>query len=247
MPATSSRNAESDNEEAVGPVTAATDRLVATAATFDSAALTAPSLCPGWTRAHVLAHLARNADALTNLLSWARTGVETLAYPSREARQEDIDAGATRSADELVTDIKEASARLSSAVADLPADAWQHEVRLGPGGAGKAIPARRVLWARLQEVEVHHVDLDMDYMPHDWPEIFVRRALAETVRGFAQRDDVPEFTLVIDGAAARVGSGGQVTVAGSARPVLAWLLGRSSGSSLQTKPAGSLPRLPAWL
>src|SRR3954447_4566989 len=36
-----------------------------------------PSRLPGWTRAHVVAHLARNADALINLCTWARTGVET--------------------------------------------------------------------------------------------------------------------------------------------------------------------------
>jgi len=33
-----------------------------------------PSLLPGWTRAHVLAHLARNADAMRNMLAGARSG-----------------------------------------------------------------------------------------------------------------------------------------------------------------------------
>ena len=46
-------------------------------------AFAAPSLLPGWTRAHVLSHVARNADAMINLLRWAKTGVETPAYPSR--------------------------------------------------------------------------------------------------------------------------------------------------------------------
>ena len=36
-------------------------------------AFRAPSALPGWTRAHVLTHLARNADAMVNLLTWART------------------------------------------------------------------------------------------------------------------------------------------------------------------------------
>jgi maleylpyruvate isomerase len=30
-----------------------------------------PSLLPGWPRRTVIAHLARNADALVNLLTWA--------------------------------------------------------------------------------------------------------------------------------------------------------------------------------
>lgn len=244
MPATPSRNAETDNAESTGPVTAATDRLITTASTFDAEALAAPSLCPGWTRAHVLGHLARNADALTNLLTWARTGNETPMYASREAREADIRATAKKPADELMEDLKTASDRFASAVTELPAEHWQREVRTSKG---RIIPARRTLWMRLLELEVHHVDLAAGYTEQDWPDMFVKRALAELVRTFGQRDDVPPFTIVIDGAAARIGSDGGVTVTGGARPVLAWLTGRSSGADLKTTPADSLPHLPAWL
>ena len=54
----------------------ATSRLLATAGSLD-ADPSAPSLLPGWTRGHVLTHVARNADSLVNLLTWARTGVVT--------------------------------------------------------------------------------------------------------------------------------------------------------------------------
>ncbi|WP_129663107.1 maleylpyruvate isomerase family mycothiol-dependent enzyme [Phytoactinopolyspora endophytica] len=236
-----------DSDESAGPVTAATDRLIATASALDAETLTGPSLCPGWTRAHVLTHVARSADALTNLLVWARTGVETPAYTSREARQADIEAGAGRSLDDLIDDLQIASDTFATAVTELPADAWRHEVRIGAGNAGKNIPARRTLWLRLQEVEVHHVDLDAGYGWVDWPELFVKRALPETVRNLGQREDAPEFTLMIDGAAARIGTGNGATVSGSARPILAWLLGRSSGTDLETSANGSLPSLPALL
>ncbi|WP_216853412.1 maleylpyruvate isomerase family mycothiol-dependent enzyme [Phytoactinopolyspora halotolerans] len=236
----------SDSDESAGPITAATDRLIITAGTLNAETLTGPSLCPGWSRAHVLTHVARSADALTNLLTWARTGKETPAYPSREARQADIEAGADRSLDDLIEDVKIASDRFASAVTELPADAWQHEVRIGTGTGGKTIPARRTLWLRLQELEVHHVDLDAGYTWNDWPEMFVKRALAEAVRNLGQRDDAPQLTLVIDGGAARIGPSGGTTVSGSARPMLAWLLGRSSGQELTT-PDGPLPALPALL
>src|SRR4029453_13661966 len=59
-------------------------RLLAPAAALDDAALSGRSLLPGWTRGHVLTHLARNADGAVNLLTWARTGVETPHYASRE-------------------------------------------------------------------------------------------------------------------------------------------------------------------
>ncbi len=41
---------------------------------------------PGWTRAYVLAHLARGADAMRNLLVGARSGEDRAAYASAEAR-----------------------------------------------------------------------------------------------------------------------------------------------------------------
>ena len=64
----------------------ATEALLRTADGLDDRAVAGPSLLPGWTRGHVLTHVARNADAMTNLLTWARTGVETPAYASPEAR-----------------------------------------------------------------------------------------------------------------------------------------------------------------
>src|SRR5512145_2600597 len=91
-----------ESSEAVGPVTAATQRLVRTAEQLDDDTVRLPSLCPGWTRAHVLTHVARNADALTNLLTWASTGVETPMYESAEARAADIEAGSPRALEELV-------------------------------------------------------------------------------------------------------------------------------------------------
>src|SRR5256885_1453499 len=47
----------------LGEVDRATSRLLATAAAPDGDP-TAPSLLPGWSRGHVLSHVARNADGL---------------------------------------------------------------------------------------------------------------------------------------------------------------------------------------
>ena len=70
----------------------ASQRLLGTARIIEDGDLRAESLLPGWTRAHVLAHLANNADALVNLLTWARTGVETPMYASPEAREAGIES-----------------------------------------------------------------------------------------------------------------------------------------------------------
>ena len=91
-----------------------------------------PSLLPGWTRGHVLTHLARNADAMVNLLTWARTGDETPMYPSREQRNADIEAGSGRTASDLVADVHATHERML-------ADHRRH----ARGGVGQPGPARR--------------------------------------------------------------------------------------------------------
>src|SRR5919106_3424262 len=83
-------------------------------------AFAAPSALPGWSRAHVLTHVARNADALINLLTWARTGVRTPAYASREQRDADIEAGARRTPAEIRADVVESSDRLGRGVREMP-------------------------------------------------------------------------------------------------------------------------------
>jgi len=75
-----------------------TGRLLATAAELTDDQAREPSLLPGWSRGHVLTHLARNADGLRNLLIWARTGVVTPQYPSGQARDAAIEPGAGRPA-----------------------------------------------------------------------------------------------------------------------------------------------------
>ena len=250
MPSVNAETTPPDSEDGrvAGPVTAATDRLKATAASFDDSAIGEPSLCPGWTRAHVLAHVARNADALTNLLTWARTGHENPMYPSAEARVAGIEAGARASAAELVQDVHDSAERFTKAIMDMPDHGWEHVVRPGVAAQGDPVPSRRVLWLRLRELEIHHADLRAGYGPADWPDAFVRRALDETVRTFSRRDDVPSFALSVDGKPAEpLAQDAHVTVAGSASSLLAWLCGRNSGADLTVEPTGQLPILPAWL
>lgn len=239
---------DSEDGRAAGPVTAATDRLKATAASLDDSALGEPSLCPGWTRAHLLAHVARNADAFTNLLTWARTGHENPMYPSAQARAAGIEAGARASAADLVQDLHDSAERFTKAIMDMPDHGWEYVVRPGVAAQGEPVPSRRVLWRRLRELEIHHADLRAGYGPSDWPDAFVRRALDETIRAFSRRDDVPAFALAVDGRPAEpLAQDAHVTVAGSASSVLAWLCGRSSGTDLSVEPSGRLPILPAWL
>jgi maleylpyruvate isomerase len=223
----------------------AMDRLLATARTLDGVGLAARSLCPGWTRGHVLAHVARNADGYVNLLTSARTGVETPQYASAAAREADIEAGASRRIDEHLADLRESAARFADAVAAMPAEAWLAPVRFASGSTG---PAARVVWARLREVEVHHVDLDAGYGPGDWPQAFTLHLLHEVATDLA---DAPEFGVSVrtpDGHTVHIGRkrSDAPAVSGPEAVLAAWLIGRGDGTGLTVSPEGPLPSVPTW-
>lgn len=225
----------------------ATARLVATVERLDDEAVRRPSPLPGWTRGHVLTHIARNADGCTNLLTWARTGVETPQYESMARREADIAAGADRPAAEQLVDIRTAAEQFAAAVAAMPPDRWAEVVRWANGGTG---PAATVVWARLREVEVHHVDLAAGYRPADWPAAFVHRLLHELARGLETNPAAPALVVhatdlgheLTVGPAATARS----TVRGPGHAVAAWLAGRSTGAGLTVTPDGPLPPVPTW-
>jgi maleylpyruvate isomerase len=217
----------------------ATHRVIATAGDLDDPA--APSLLPGWSRGHVLTHIARNADSMVNLITWARTGVVTPQYPSPAVRDRDIEAGAGRPLAELITDVRDSAARFADAAAEVPAEAWSVELALPTGPA----PAALVPWRRLREVEVHHVDLGAGYGPADWPESFPYRLLREIAGSLADLSLTLRPTS--PGAPAAVRTGDGVTINGPAHALAAWLAGRSAGDGLTVDPAGPLPTVPDWI
>jgi len=228
-------------------VDVASARVLATAAGISDQQAHEPSALPGWSRGHVLTHLARNADGLRNLLIWARTGVVTPQYPSFQVRNEEIEAGAGRQARELVVDFADSATAFGDEAAQLRDAEWAAEVQ---GIRGAAHPAWHTLWRRLSELEIHHVDLDAGYRPVDWPAEFARECLQLAAGNFAGPDS-PAALLrpTDDGSEYRIGPPEQdpaITIAGPSYALLAWLLGRSDGSRLSATPAGPLPPVPPW-
>lgn len=219
----------------------ATEKLLRTAQDLDPASIGSASLLPGWTVGHVLTHIARNADAQTNLLTWARTGVETPMYPSPEARTAGIEAGAGRPLREQVEDIKQSHERFADAGAAMPAEAWA--VVLPAIGQ----PAAAVPWARLREVEVHHVDLGAGYTPADWPDAFALRLLREIVSGASEGPSMilrpwgVEHSLTLG-----VADDATPVVGGPTKSLAAWLAGRADGTDLTVSPDGELPVPARW-
>jgi maleylpyruvate isomerase len=196
------------------------------------------SALPGWSRAHVVAHLARNADALVNLLTWARTGVETPMYPSRAVRDADIETTAALPPNRLRADYVAACDRLAKAVETMPADAWTAQVR---NGQGVTVPASMIPWMRAKEVWVHGTDLRAGLDFPDLPSDFCTALVDDVLGLFASRDQRLGVTIVATDVDRSWGDGG-TRVEGPVAAVAAWLT-RSDTSGL----TGEVPPPPAWL
>ncbi|GGK69468.1 maleylpyruvate isomerase family mycothiol-dependent enzyme [Nocardia camponoti] len=228
------------------------DQVAASTARFDAAVggltdeqLREPSRLPGWTRGHVVAHMARNADSLLNLLLWARTGIEIPQYASLEARDADIETGADRSLAVQYADFTASAHRWAAVASTMPDDAWTGPVRNRQGGT---LPASDIPWMRLRETEIHLLDLDVGFTPAAWSADFVARLLPEAVADLSAKLDgssVETFDLQSTDSdfIATIGPGRPThTVMGPSASLAAWLIGRSPGDDL----AGPLPELPAW-
>ncbi|MFS4093533.1 maleylpyruvate isomerase family mycothiol-dependent enzyme [Streptomyces sp. AF1A] len=225
-----------DHAHDLACVREATERLLTGVAALDNASLAEPSRLPGWSRGHVLAHLARNADALVNVLEGRPM------YASAEARDADIARDSSRPLDAQLADLRESAAGFQR-VGEAPAD-WTRTVELRNGVTDVAarVPFRR--WA---EVELHHVDLGTGYELEDLPAEFVEREIDFLTRRFSGLPDVPA-TRVTDGTRAwstgRAADKPEVTVSGAPAELLGWLAGRRDGCGLTTD-GDTLPKLPS--
>jgi maleylpyruvate isomerase len=224
----------------------------------------APSRLPGWTRAEVITHLARNADGIRSMVEAATRGDVGQMYPSAEARAEGIAAGRDTSPAVLRADLRAAHDRLIEAWDALPADGWDLT-----GRASMTRTMRDFIWVRRREVEIHHVDLDVGYESSDWPVGFVADALDEIFDSFALRaaptrplvdldyrvvstDHDRVWRVELRGAQVRIVDGDDGTPAdgeatGWGCDVAAWMYGRDprGGGVLASGDLGVL-RLPRW-
>jgi maleylpyruvate isomerase len=119
--------------------------------------LAAASRLPGWSRAHVVAHVVGNAMALGRLAGWAATGTERRMYESREARDAEIEQLAARPAAELRLLTRSSADDLAAALDGLSPRQWEQPVVTA---TGRTVPASEIPWIRAREVAVHAVDLD---------------------------------------------------------------------------------------
>jgi maleylpyruvate isomerase len=210
--------------------------------------ITQPSLLPGWTRGHLVTHLSRNADALVNLMTWARTGIEHPMYASRADRDADIEEGAQRLAQVIREDLLAACDRFDLAADRMTGADWRAHVA---HRTGRVFPAGSVPLMRLFEVWVHLVDLDTGFGFADVPDEHLEPMLETAVYPHAnQEEGVPVWVRaeLPDGGQRSweilvpVAAASSTEISGPAPDMLAWLAGRGKGTGLN----GDLPTLSSW-
>ena len=220
---------------------AGTRRLVRTVDALADDQWPQPSLLPGWSRAHVVAHLTLNAEALSAALEGVHEGRPVPMYPSQEQRDADIVALATSASPSELRDRFLASTTvIGEWVEELADNLADSEIQRVPGGP--VFPAGAIGAMRVREVEIHHADLGLDHTAAGWSPEFVTMLLD----GSSAADEGECFTLHATDLDRRwtFGSGGP-TVSGVGSALAWWATGRGSGDGL-TSDDGRVPRIEAW-
>jgi maleylpyruvate isomerase len=214
---------------------------------LSDAELDGASLLPGWTRRHITAHVGYNARAIARLIEWAATGVETPMYSSPEARNHEIDFGATLSPIALRHLFDHSAVHLNVEWRDLPEDAWHHKVRTIQG---REVPATETIWMRTREVWVHAVDLDNGATFADIPEQVLSRLLRDITGAWRKRGDDKALLLKVSGApsVSEIGDPDSIDpeiISGTLADITAWACGRSTLGISSSK--REHPIAPRWI
>lgn len=225
-------------------LTEADQRLVRSVDGLSGEEWHAPSLLPGWTRAHVVAHLALNGEALADVLRGVTEDSPVPMYDTQDQRDADIEelTGAPHS--EIRERLLASTSLFADAVAAVPEDGWAGRFERTTGGP--TLPVDAVPLMRLREVEIHHADLALGYSPDDWSSGFAE----VVVTGMVKRLDPAEGFRVAPLDSDRsweVGDAGEDSpvVTGPVAHLAWWLTGRTP-SELVSCSRGELPQVGGW-
>lgn len=206
--------------------TAATQWLLGETITISDADWRQPTVLPGWTRAHLATHIARNADALRRAVTGLMDGAGWSIGDDDTLR--DLEVGSRRSPLDLQIDLDTSASRLDEAFSQLTAEQWRAPVADGVVVADLPL-------ARLNEVVLHHVDLDCGFGFVDVEPDVARWLLEWNVRRHTDGVSGRAVVLVSSGGyQARLGTEttSAPVVTGSDAMLLGWLTGRLPASAV---------------
>lgn len=190
-----------------------------------------PTLVAGWSRRHLVAHLGYNARALTRLVEWANTGVETPMYASPGLRDREIAVGATLAPHALRHLFDHAAVSLNVEWRDTPDAAWQSLVRTAQG---RELPLTETPWLRTRELWVHAVDFNNGARFSDVPRHVAVRLLGDITAVWSGRGLPEGYALLEASGEVLASSAGDTTatVQGEVADLLAWSCGRARPTEL---------------
>ncbi|MEE2521877.1 maleylpyruvate isomerase family mycothiol-dependent enzyme [Pseudarthrobacter sp. J75] len=223
-----------------------------TAASFTDQDIAAPSTLPGWTRGHVLAHLAGISNAMARQLEFAARDQAIELYDGGfEGRTKAIDMAAGHSAAQHQADLQEALRRALHNFDSLPDVKDSAAYRTGWYAPisyrnGVVLDGGLALW---RELVIHTSDLGTGRGPETWS-----RQFCEHLFDFLAARIRPEDRVVLQPLGLQpvtIGDGGRTTVVnGMLTDIAAWLAGREpSLGSLRAQAAADgvdLPELLPW-
>lgn len=189
-------------------------RFVAAVSGLSPDELTAATALPGWTRAHVIAHVADGGRAFATLTEAALRGEVVALFPGGVAdRNERIEKLAV--SPDLMTHLSDGIARLEAAWERVDAADWARPVRFRNGDLAGTV------YARWREVWIHLVDCAVGVTPSHWPVSLAAHAI-----DFLLSRVPPGVALVATDVDRRWGPPNGEPLSGTVRDLAAWAAGR---------------------
>ncbi|MFI5864073.1 maleylpyruvate isomerase family mycothiol-dependent enzyme [Streptomyces sp. NPDC051546] len=225
-------------------------RLRAAAADLSEAEVRTAIHLPGWTRGHVLIHLADLAQAFARQASYTRKGERIEVYdggrPTRDRRIEELH---DRPADWLRDRLDEGLTALEEAWAALDAQDWERPCAY----RDSPLLATQLAWWR--ESALHEIDLGLGRTTEELSDElslhlveFLRVRLPDGVRTAVAPDAIRGEATAETGSDTDADAG--AVIRGTAQSLAGWLSGRpvavlpTAGTTAAA--AGGLPELKGW-
>ncbi|TDW19286.1 maleylpyruvate isomerase family mycothiol-dependent enzyme [Kribbella kalugense] len=219
---------------ALTDVRTAADQLLALVADLDDAAARADSALPGWSRGHVITHIANFSEGMTRQVEEALQGGLVEMYDGgRPGRDSAIEDGADRPAAELSSHLTQAVTALMASWDKVSPTDWPLPIlhRNSNLSAG--------LQATWRELTIHTADLDLGVTPASWSESFCLHLL-DFLR--PRTPDNVHLILQSPSATWENGTGEDVRLEGALTDLTAWYAGRTTPGPI----TGPTPDLLPW-
>ncbi|MFJ6213758.1 maleylpyruvate isomerase family mycothiol-dependent enzyme [Streptomyces sp. NPDC092296] len=199
-----------------------------------------PIELPGWTRGHVLIHLADLSQAFARQARYALEGRTIEVYDGgRPTRDKSIEANHGRPVDWLRAQLEAGLTALDKSWSALSPQDWDRPCAY----RNSTLEATQLAWWR--ESALHSVDLAVGYRSEEWSP-----ALSSHVVAFLQPrlSEETAVTLIAEdtGEQWQHGTGAPVTVRGDLRSLAAWISGRPYAAAPRADGGADLPELNAW-